>query len=507
MKNPFLPSIDPRCHRRHGLLCFLRWGGAWAAFLVCFLIAAGAAAADEDAARNDRLRNRLADPAAPADQPRGLLRWGGDAEGGAPYQLRDPQDPARVIGFEVELADALAKILSRRLGMPITAEFVQYQWESLDLGLLEAKDYDCIISGYEVTSPRQRAMRFTRPYYVFAEQLVVRVDDDRIHNLEDCLDKSVGTLAGSSAHRLLEERKVRNVVAFEGQVEPYLDLELGRLDAVLLDSIIALYYASVNPKLKYVGKPFAQGEYAIALRPADEDLAVALDEGLGELLRDRTLLEIFLKWHLWNADQAQLITRRGEARKERTDELHGLGFTPDARPLDPLPPALHNAVDIHIIAASAELWTFSEYAPLLLKGAAMTIFLTLCSMAAAIVIALPLALARLYGPWPLRWLALIYVEFFRGIPLLLLLFILYFGIPHIPHVGIQMPAVLTAIVAFGMNYAAYEAEIYRSAILSVPRGQWEAARALGMNESTTFRRIILPQALQTALGPMTNDFV
>lgn len=484
----------------------LAWG-ACLALLACCLLAATATAAEDDAALNERLRQRLLDPEAPATAPRGVLHWGGDAEGGAPYQLRDPQNPAHVIGFEVELADALAQILSRRLGMPVTAKFVQYQWESLELGLLQAEDFDCIISGFEMTPERQRVMRFTRPYYVFAEQLVVRADDNRIHGFEDCLDKSVGTLAMSSAHRLLEDRKVREVEAFEGQVEPYLDLELGRLDAVLLDSIIALYYASVNPKLKYVGEPFAQGEYAIALRPADKDLAIALDDALGELVRNGTLREILRKWRLWNADQALLVTGRGEARAERDDELRGLGFTADARPQDPLPPALHNAVDIHIIAASAELWTFSEYAPLLLKGAAMTVFLTICSMAAAVTLALPIALLRLYGPWPLRWLALVYVEFFRGIPLLLLLFILYFGLPHIPHFGIQMPAVLTAIVAFGMNYAAYEAEIYRSAILSVPRGQWEAARALGMTEATTFRRIIFPQALQTALGPMTNDFV
>jgi len=503
LKNPLLKLITDL---GHSVVSF-RQLPPLLACLACLscLLAASAVSADDEAL-NERLRKRLLDPDAPASEPAGVLHWGGDAEGGAPYQLRDPQDPARVIGFEVELADALSEILSRRLGMPVTAEFEQYQWESLELGL-EHADFDCIISGFEITPQRQRVMRFTRPYYVFAEQLVVRKDDDRIKSIEDCLDKSVGTLASSSAHRLLEERKVRNVEAFEGQVEPYLDLELGRLDAVLLDSIIALYYASVNPKLKYVGEPFAQGEYAIALRPEDEDLAVALDDALGEMIRNGALLEIFRKWHLWNADQGQLITGRGAGREEREAELRGLGFTTDAQPQDPLPPALHNAVDIHIIAASAELWTFSDYAPLLLKGAAMTIFLTICSMAAAVTLALPISLARLYGPWPLRWLALLYVEFFRGIPLLLLLFILYFGLPHIPHFGIQMPAVLTAIVAFGMNYAAYEAEIYRSAILSVPRGQWEAARALGMNEKTTFRRIILPQALQTALGPMTNDFV
>ncbi len=111
---------------------------------------------------------------------------------------------------------------------------------------------------------------------------------------------------------------------------------------------------------------------------------------------------------------------------------------------------------------------------------------------------------RLYGPAPLRCAALAYVEFFRGIPLLLLLTFLYFGLPEL---GVDIGAIAAAILGFGLNYAAYEAEIYRSAIESVPRGQWEAGRALGMSESLTFRRVIFPQAFRTALGPMTNDFV
>jgi polar amino acid transport system substrate-binding protein len=449
-----------------------------------------ARAADENGDREARLRQRLAG---------GVLHWGGDAEGGAPYQLRDPHDPSRVIGFEVELADALADVLARRLGVPLVAQFVQYQWESLELGLTSADDFDCIISGYEITPARQANMLFTRPYYVYAEQLVVRHDEQHIKSLDDCRDKIVGTLIGSAAYRLLNEQPVREVVAFDGQIEPYLDLELGRLDAVLLDSIIALYYASTNPKLKYVGEPSHPGVYAIALRPDDKDLAVALGEALLELVRDGRLATILRRWHLWNQDQRSLVQGADSG-----EQLLGLGFAADGQPVyaDTDPPP--DAVDIHIIAASAQLWTFDEYAPLLLKGAGMTVFLTVCGMATAIVLALPICLARLYGPTPLRWLALCYVEFFRGIPVLLLLFVLYFGLPHY---GIHLGAVATAIVGFGLNYAAYEAEIYRSAILSIPQGQWEAGRALGMPESTTFRRIILPQAMQTALGPMTNDFV
>lgn len=467
-----------------------RKSGLRLALLAAAVAGAVTAVRASDDALNARLRERLAD---------GILHWGGDAEGGAPYQLRDPQDPAHVIGFEVDLADALAEILSRRLGVTIRAEFVQYQWESLDLGLLVSKDFDCIISGYEITPARKQAMLFTRPYYVYAEQLVVRHDDERIHTLADCQNRAVGTLAGSAAERLLTQTGVREIVAFDGQVEPYLDLELGRLDAVLLDSIIALYYASSNAKLKYVGEPTNPGVYAIACRPEDKDLAEALDAGLWELVRSGRLQSILRRWHLWNEDQAALAQG-----PDVGEQLEGLGFDHDRQPLAPDAPPADDAVDIHVIAASAQMWTFDEYGKQLVKAAGMTVFLTVCSMATAVVLALPICLLRLYGPSAARWLALVYVEFFRGIPLLLLLFVLYFGLPHY---GIHLDAIATAILGFGLNYAAYEAEIYRSAITSVPVGQWEAGRALGMSEATTFRRIILPQALQTALGPMTNDFV
>jgi polar amino acid transport system substrate-binding protein len=114
-------------------------------------------------------------------------------------------------------------------------------------------------------------------------------------------------------------------------------------------------------------------------------------------------------------------------------------------------------------------------------------------------IGLIICTCRLYGFFPVRYLALGYIEFFRGIPLYLLLFFMYYGL--------GVPAVTTAICGFGMNYAAYEAEIYRSAILSIPQGQWDAARALAMSGPLTFRKIIFPQAIRTALAPMTNDFV
>jgi len=149
-------------------------------------------------------------------------------------------------------------------------------------------------------------------------------------------------------------------------------------------------------------------------------------------------------------------------------------------------------------------YSFSGYFPLLLDGAAMTIYLSVVSMALAIVLGLFLAVMRLYTPAALRGLALVYIEFFRGIPVLLLVYALYYALPDL---GIKLKADHAAIVAFGLNYAAYEAEIYRAGIGSVPIGQWEAAASLGMSGGLTFRRIVLPQAIRTILPPMTNDFI
>ena len=429
-----------------------------------------------------------------------MLQWGGDAEGGAPFQLRDPKDPANVIGFEVELADALADALARRLGQPLKAEFVQYEWVSLPLGL-EKGDFDIILSGYEITDENQAEVAFSRPYYIYAEQLVVRSDERRINALDDCRDKLVGTLAGSAADRLLRQKGIVPV-AFDGQVEPYLDLELGRLDAVLLDTPIVAYYAEINPKFKLVGGHIAPGAYGMAVRPDDRALLAAIDATLGDLMASGRLRQILQRWHLWNADQAKLA--RGE---NRDAELNGLGFDAagNSRTLDD---TSVDTVDRHIIAVSAQQWTFTQYAPLLLRAAGMTVFLTIASMALAMLLGLVVAVLRLYGPAPLRWIALSYVEFFRGIPLLLVLFFIYFGAaPYLADIGFRLQSEAVAILGFGLNYAAYESEIYRSAILSVPRRQWEAAQALGMSDVLCFRRIILPQAIRTALGPMTNDFV
>jgi polar amino acid transport system substrate-binding protein len=399
------------------------------------------------------------------------LRWGADEEGGAPFIFKNPENLYEQIGFEVDLAKALEKELKR----PIV--FRQYNYGELALGL-DNGDFDFIMNGFEITPDRKARLRLTRPYYIYTLQLVARADETRFQTLDEIKAKGlkVGTLNETAASRLLEQQKI-NVKAYDGQAEPYQDLELGRVDAVLMDLPIAEYYARPKPTLKFVGDSFGTGGYAIAFRQQDEELATQFDNAIAALAKSGELERIYRQWRIWTPQQSQL---GGDQQF------------------------------VDVLADSSQQFTFDKYFPLLARGAWVTIKISICAMAMAMAIGLLVAMLRLYAPWPLRLAAIGYVEFFRGIPVLLLLYVLYYGLPKLlAQWGIAWkPEDLTVgIIAFGLNYAAYEAEIYRAGIGSIPQGQWEAAASLGMNKVTTFRRVILPQTWRVVLPPMTNDFV
>src|SRR5690606_5162084 len=145
-----------------------------------------------------------------------------------------------------------------------------------------------------------------------------------------------------------------------------------------------------------------------------------------------------------------------------------------------------------------------ESAPFLLKGAYYTVVLSLGGMFFGLLLGFGLAIGRLYGPAPLRWLARLYVSFFRGTPLLVQLFLIYYGLPQL---GIQLDPLPAALFGFSLNMAAYTSEILRAAIASIDRGQWEAAASIGMSKAQTLYRAILPQAARTALPPLGNSFI
>jgi len=412
-------------------------------------------------------------PAAAAPSPalqkikeRGVLLWGSDSEGGAPYVFPDPKDPSKLIGFELDIVEAVAHELGVR------QQLVQTAWDSL-VPALERGDYDMAMNGLEIIPERLTRVLMSRPYYVYTLQLMVRKDDDRISSVRDLPGRTVGTLAGATAHEMLKQIGGVDIRSYSA-AWPYEDLALGRLDAVFLDTPITVYYGKPDKRLREAGPPEGEGFYGIAFRKQDAGLKQAVDRALEKLLRTGELKRILEHWGLWDAAQAKLFTG---------GQSVGAG-------------------DRYRMASEEAPWY--TFLPNLLRGAAMTVLLSVVSMALAIALGLALAVLRFFGPRPARAAAAAYVEVYRGTPLLVQLFILYYGLPNI---GIVLSPPAAAIIGLGMNYAAYEAEVYRAGIEAVPRGQMEAALSLGMPRALALRRVILPQAFRVSLPAVTNDFI
>ncbi|MBV8768599.1 MAG: ectoine/hydroxyectoine ABC transporter permease subunit EhuC [Hyphomicrobiales bacterium] len=147
---------------------------------------------------------------------------------------------------------------------------------------------------------------------------------------------------------------------------------------------------------------------------------------------------------------------------------------------------------------------FREFLPGLLEGALVTIEITGGGSVLAVICAFVAALSKMYGAWPVRGLAVIYIEVFRGTSALVQLFWLFFVLPRF---GITLEPLTVAILALGLNVGAYGAEVVRGAVSAVPRGQWEATVALNMSRFQALRRIVLPQALVPMIPPWGNLFI
>jgi len=146
----------------------------------------------------------------------------------------------------------------------------------------------------------------------------------------------------------------------------------------------------------------------------------------------------------------------------------------------------------------------NSFLPLLKAGLAFTVPLTLISFALGLILALATALARISNFKPLASLARFYVWIVRGTPLLVQLFIIFYGLPA---AGITLDGLTAAIIGFTLNVGAYNSEVIRAAILSIPKGQWEAAYSVGMTYNQALTRVILPQAARVSVPPLFNSFI
>jgi polar amino acid transport system substrate-binding protein len=220
--------------------------------------------------------------------------------------------------------------------------------------------------------------------------------------------------------------------------------------------------------------PVATGHYIIVLARDNAKLRDRINEILKARMRDGTLERIYRNWGIWDGYQATFFASVLTAHTEIADRGP-------------------RTADREVLA----------YLPALLRASVVTIILSCASMALAILVGVGIATGRVYGNLILRSILTTYVEVIRGTPVLLQLFVLYYGLSAV----IRLPAFLAALLGLGLNYAAYESEIYRGSLEAVPRGQLEAARTLGLTEAQVLRLVRGPQAFRLALPPMTNDFV
>ncbi|MFO0094898.1 MAG: ABC transporter permease subunit [Gemmatimonadaceae bacterium] len=414
----------------------------------------------------------LAACGAPPDTGRGaVLRWGGDAEGGAPFVEADPADPAVVRGFDGEIAGMLAAGLGR------TPQFTQVAWASIEQSVARG-DFDVGMSGLEDRPELRSRFAVSLPYFEFREVLAVRpADRARFLSLSDLAGRRVGTLGSTQAYQLLlDAQRTHGVVpvSYDDDVHPYTDLVDGRLDAVLLDHVIAERALRRAPGFVIQPSAVARGHYVAVFAQGKEALRDSADAILRARIADGSLERTFRRWGVWDEEQERYLAR---VLADRT-------ASDGARP-----------------AAASR--TVRAYLPALARAAAITALISLLAMLLAMTMGAVVAAGRLYGGPLLRGLLLTYVEVVRGTPVLLQLFVLYYGLSGV----VRLPAFVAAVLGLGLNYAAYESEVYRAALQAIPRVQLEAARTLGLSEWQVFRLVRGPQALRLALAPMTNDFV
>lgn len=249
----------------------------------------------------------------------GVLQWGAESDNGAPYVFYNPADSSQLIGFEVDIAAAIAGL------MGVRTDFQDTAYPELATALRKNR-VDLILNGWEVTSDREQTQLFSQPYYRYGQQIVVRADDPRFANvtqtseltLKDLAGMTVGTGEGYRAEKILSQDSRLTPRTYVGAL-PFADLEAGDIDAILIDYPIVSYYVlgsgpggTLNTALKPVGVPIYLNNYVIAFNkenPQASILQAEIDQEIAQLKNDGSLKEIYQKWNLWNEQQAEIGIR------------------------------------------------------------------------------------------------------------------------------------------------------------------------------------------------------
>jgi arginine/lysine/histidine/glutamine transport system substrate-binding/permease protein len=385
-----------------------------------------------------------------------------------PFEFRNPQTDS-LSGFDIELMQAIGEAA----GHPIT--WVSLPFDGL-IPALQARSVDAAISAMTITAERARAIEFSRPYFEAGQAIVVRENGPAFDNLAALKDQRIAVQIGTTG--AIEAARVpgARVSSFDSTPLALQELANGNADAVVSD-VPAILYAIDQAKLtglRISGEHLSTEYYGIAL-PTNAPITAAVNEALTSLINNGRYAELYRHWF---GAEPPVLPMRAPSLEAAASPLAGL--------------------DLQLLGVN------------LLKGAAITLMLTALSFSFGLLGGTALAVL-LQAPWrAVHVLCRIYIDFFRGTPMLVQLFLIYFGLPALLQsleVPFSINRLAAAVTALSLNVAAYLAETLRSGIESIDRGQWEAADALGLSPIERMRFVIAPQALRRVLPPLANEFI
>ncbi len=383
-------------------------------------------------------------------------------------------EKGEVVGFDIDLVREIANDLNRELVVE------QLGFDGLLAGL-QAGRIDLVAAGMSVTEERAKSVNFSDPYYEASQMIIVRRDNPTINSKSDLVGKKIGVQLGTTGDIMVDEIERAEKIQLPSVPGVLQEVSSGRIDAAIIDNAPAENYLRNKPELKMLDERLSTENYALAMRKGEPELLTGVNKTIARIKADGTYDSMMEKY-----------------------------FSPKAE----------SATDDKKMSAQEILFGEERYM-FLVKGLGITLLVSAISVVSGLILGIIIVMLRISRFLPLKFLAKkrpnsklakfnplaslakLYTTVIRGTPVLVQLLILYYVIFSAP----GFPKIIVASVAFGLNSAAYIAEILRSGFEALPKGQWEAAASLGFNYTQTIRYITMPQVLKNSLPSLVNEFI
>ncbi|MFD1485735.1 ABC transporter substrate-binding protein/permease [Lacticaseibacillus baoqingensis] len=416
----------------------------WFMALALSLVAIGAVGAHSVYAADDSLAKVKA---------KGTLVMGTSPDY-APYEfLVNKNGKNQVVGIDVEIAKKIAADIGVKL------EIKQMDFDSL-LVALETHKVDMVLSAMTPTAERKQSVDFSQIYYTASQDIIVNKADAKVYkNAESFVDKKVGAQTGSLQADLVKKNMTDSkLLGLSKVTDLILALKSHKVEGVVAEEPVAKAYVENDPQLALVKSGWAldpeENGQAIGFTKGDDTLVAAANKSIAEIKQQHLI--------------ASYTKTAGQYMTENT--------------------------------ANTSMWHYWQY---FAKGVGYTLLITAISVVFGLLLGTLFALMRLGHNRLFHSLAVAYIEFVRGTPLMIQVMFVYFGIG----LFVDIPALTAGIIAVALNSAAYVAEIIRSGIDSIPVGQTEAARSLGLSTRQTMTNVVLPQAVKNIWPALGNEFI